>query len=215
MFVNLFQCMIPSMEISDKDYQEYILLKKQGNRNEIQESINSVIRLEDDIDEPIKTCVMAFALLKCHPVWSCCGFDYAQQPLHKFHQYGRCYFVLQNSVEALSIANALIKSNTPYFHVWELYLKPDRAVDFHADFKNVIKQWDDSQSIHYSEQVALYIGYLEKFLLSLHYAMVDVPVTLKDTNQSLRDASPYWQYPPKEPWTFTKEDLMRRVNGKI
>jgi len=101
-------------------------------------------------------------------------------------------------------------ANTPYLGRWEFYIR-DNGLDLHLDFTNVIPQWNNTESIHYSEQVVAYISYLEKFLLSQNNKFSDT-ATIEDTNSAYHEVYPYWQYPAKKPWTFTKEDLMKRVH---
>src|SRR3990167_575278 len=79
------------------DAEELTFLRSIYKRERILKSVKSITRLEDDIDEPLKTCVMALALLGCEPVWSCCGFDYAGQPIHKSHEHGRCGIRLRDN----------------------------------------------------------------------------------------------------------------------
>lgn len=198
------------MEISDQDYQEYLLLKKKYGQDAILESIRDT-PLEDDIDVPIKNCLMAFALLGCEPSWSCCGFDYFGQPIHKFHQYGRCYFVLRHVMRSLAVLHQAYVDQVPYLGQWQFYIR-NTGLDWHLDFKNVIPQWDDTQSIHYSEQAVVYTEYLERFLLGQSINFSDT-ATIEDTNASYHEIYSNWQYPTKESWTFTKEDLMARARG--
>ena len=191
-----------------EQYQEYQQLKKKYESDLLFESIRSV-SLEFDIDEPIKTCVMALALLECRPSWSCCGFNYEGQLIHKYHQYGRCYFILDNAERALSIYNTMVNRHIPYYTQWQV--NPIGAgIDLHFDFKNVIPQWDDEKCIHYAEQASLYIAGLEQFLMSLSEIFID-SFEMTDSNQLFRGYTKHWQYPAKEPWTITKKDLLERA----
>jgi hypothetical protein len=192
-----------------KQYHEYLSLKRQYEMDLRYESaINT--SLESDIDSPIRNCVMGLALLGCEPQWSCCGFDYANQPIHKSHQTGRCYFVLKNPIKTLAMFNVLVQMKIPLGDYWECQAKQG-MIDFHADFKNIITQWDSNNSIHYAEQATQFIRYLELALVSMKYELAD-SYTLTDTNSMYRWYFPEWQYPPKESWTFTKEQFLERVH---
>ncbi len=185
-------------EITDEELAEYFMLKRHYGQDAIQESLSQLVSLEDDIDLPIKKCVMAFALLGCEPVWSCCGFDYQGQPFHKSHQYGRTYFILENE-RALPICRQFNLG-------WRLYLE-GKHLDFHVDFQNVIPQWHRPDSPHFHEPAVVHIQALENYLLSKASEFSD-EITLADTNGEYKYRYVYWQYPVLQPWTIHKSDLL-------
>ena len=187
-------------EISELELEEFRLLRKRYGQDAIRESIRSLVCVRDDIDEPIRKCVAAFALLGCQPIWSCCGFDYKGQPLHKSHRYGRIFFILMNASHSESVFNRWGMDD------WKL-LKNEPGFSFHIDFKNIIPQWDTPSYIHYSETPAIHVQVLEEFLFGLSDEFMQ-EVTLEDTNLHYRTQFTYWQYPILEPWVIRKSDIM-------
>ena len=83
--------------ISDIEYSELQTLRSYCVREKNIASAKSMQKLENDIDMPMRTIVGMFALLGCKPLFSCCGFDYDSQPVHKTHEYGNAYVMLQNN----------------------------------------------------------------------------------------------------------------------
>lgn len=195
-------------EITEEQLQEYEWLRSKYKQETIRASLQSVTRLEDDIDEPIKKCVMALALLGCAPLWSCCGFDYAGQPIHKTHQTGRIYFILGEPSNTLPLFRTIQVSDMPFKSQWHINATNKTATDLHLDFGNIIKQWDDGDSIHYSEQAVQIIAYFEDLLISLSDNFLS-EVTLKDTNGQYKSGFPHWQYPPRQEWVIRKSDLIK------
>ena len=193
--------------ITDTELEELNKLRSIYKRNGIWQSADAIETLEQDVDEPIKVCVMALALLGCEPLWSCCGFDYKGQPIHKSHQYGRCYFVLGNRLSVLGIYVKLLYSDIPNKGFWSLQSAGDKSIDLHADVSNVIKQWDTPDSIHYYETLSMHIQEFENFLMGLHESFLD-EVTLTDTNATFKDSIRSWQYPPKKDGVIRKSDLL-------
>jgi len=203
-------------EITDEEKAEFDRLKHLYNREKIWASATASDRLQDDIDEPIKRCVMALALLGCEPQWSCCGFDYHGQPLHKSHQYGRCYFILGNRPNAVALFNALLASDMPFKSRWCLQssVNGNYGVDLHADGQNIIEQWDTKDSIHDYETLAFCIQHLDMFLMELHESFLD-EVTLIDTNVHYGNRVQSWQYPPKREWVIRKSDLLKEMECQV
>lgn len=185
--------------ITEEEYADYCSLKEQATRIKNLVSLGKVTRLEDDIDAPVKRCVAAFALLGCEPLWSCCGFDYAGQPLHKSHQYGRIFFILANNAFSEDLCKIITETSD-----WEYHLH-NGNLDLHVDIKNVVAQWDYKDCPHYHEPFVYYIRGLENRLFSLEDWFAE-EVTLGDTNGMMKDALPYWQYPTMEPWVIRKKD---------
>ena len=156
---------------------------------------------------------MGFALLGCSPLWSCCGFDYHGQPIHKFHQYGRIYFILRDSIRTKRLWEDALHLHLIGGKTWEfLFLQQSHVWDLHIDFKNVIPQWSDEHCPHYSEQAVQYINQMEQFLVMFRDDMLDV-ATVVDSNSIYKKVFRHWQYPSKGPWTFTKQDFLEEIYG--
>ena len=148
--------------ISDRSYREYQLLKAHYDRDTIAKSIGSVTNLEQDVDEPIKTCVMGFSLLGCNPIWSCCGFDYDGQPIHKRHRYGCEYFILEYNLRTSSILERFNQSITPFKEHWKMNTF-NRDGMIVCSLQNEFEKgwlWQDRNHPHFSELAATYTGYL-------------------------------------------------------
>lgn len=190
------------MQISDSEHEEYLLLKSYHARQLALESIAS-LSLEDDIDVPIKKCVMAFALLGCYPLWSCCGFDYVGQPIHKWHEYGRIFFILENCSASILVTQRFLSTSQSAGWVLVDY---DTLLDFHCDFTNAVPQWDSVDCVHYYEPAVFSIQPLENFLMSLDLCFSE-EVVLHDTNGRTRDYVKNWQYPTRGDWIIRKSDL--------
>ena len=195
------------LEITQSELEEYLALKSVYGQDAMRQSLNAVMHLEDDIDEPIKRCVAALALLGCEPAWSCCGFDYEGQPKHKRHQTGRVYFILGRFDNAVRLLQLLHDSQLQWRSHWEFQLRGKDAVDMHLDFGNTIEQWDNADCIHFSEQAVQIIKEMEGLLLSCAPSMAE-EVTLKDTNEYYKEVFEFWQYSPKSDWVITKEWLL-------
>lgn len=200
--------------ITSEQSKEYESLKRRYHMDLYRDSIRS-LSLEQDIDEPVKSCVMAFGLLGCNPMWSCCGFDYEGQPIHKAHHYGWVYFALTLNPVTKTFINIFLKTPNWFFaDTWKVNLTFNdgvKTVWFQNPFIQ-IKDWDDEECINYSEIAATRIRYLEYFFATLKDNMAD-SFTLIDQNAKYKRRFPFWQYPTKEPWTFAKEDLMKRIRG--
>lgn len=187
--------------ITDKKYEEYLALKRWAKRENVYQSACAIIRLEDDIDLPVKKCVAMFALLGFQPLFSCCGFDYHGQPIHKSHQYGRPYFMFQGNPKSLSLVGCRFSMG------WRSVSMYNKTTVF---LENVIEgnpHWRKKDCIHFSEECNIAISWIEKWLLSNKSLMADT-ITLEDTNQNYKKNSiRFWQYPAKEPWIIQKELL--------
>jgi hypothetical protein len=188
-----------AVELTADEYDEYRGLKKQARRIGIFDSLSRTTRLEDDIDLPIKRCVAALALLGCGPRWSCCGFNYVGQPLHKGHQYGRIYFILSQGNE---IIDAFCDATD-----WVCTPTDNDEMDLHVDVHNVIAQWDDPKCIHYHEPYVGHIQQLEDYLYHFSHLFAE-EVTLGDTNGSMKEKAFWWQYPAMEAWVIRREDYV-------
>lgn len=188
--------------ISDKDYEEYLTLKKWDEKQKIRESVTRISKLEDDIDAPIKKCVACLALLGCEPLYSCCGFDYEGQPYHKSHQYGRPYIVLTVKPLTLQILQELSSRKT----FWQA------GRGNYAKWTNLElicgmnPHWRRDECIHFYEESLVGIIQLQNLLMSAYPKMLD-EITLVDTNFKAKIQSKHWQYPPKESWHIQKSLL--------
>src|SRR3990167_10289827 len=101
-------------ELTEQEFQEYLNLRSLYSREKMLESVRSVRCLRDDIDQPIRNCVAYLALLGCNPVWSCCGFDYIGQPIHKSHEYGSSGFCLTDNEQTRRLSESLETADMPY-----------------------------------------------------------------------------------------------------
>lgn len=178
------------------------------------ESAKSITKLEDDIDKPIRKCVAMLALLGLQPVWSCCGFNYDGQPIHKDHTYGNAYISIIDDTKCEDFIKEIqeVLNEKPIVYSlfsWKgnRYISDgERLVGFET---TIVRdgQWNTKQSIHFSEHGATYIKYLEMMLLEFEDRFLDKQI-LVDTNVAYKLTFPHWQYPAKEPWEFTKEYVL-------
>lgn len=198
-------------EISDQEYSEYTLMKNYYGRNAIQESINSITGLEQDIDLPIKRCVIMLSLLGLETMWSCCGFDYIGQPIHKFHQYDLTSFVIRYSPRAVWFRDVVEQRGMDFMNYangWRIGYGEhyDRKLCYLTADTKTFNAWPDRKSIHYSESAVIAIANLEKFLESLSGEFLNEAVVV-DTNGEFQQAYTWWQYPPRADWVIRKEDV--------
>ena len=204
-------------KISDEEYEQFQILKQNAESQANFDSVRETKYLENDIDTPIRKLVAMFALLGCEPQFSCCGFDYDGQPLHKTHEYGCVYFILDDNSETEEVIQILMDRN--------IVVEDDGKTDKWTTWKNAggvilrtafTKKHDSMDypwvakrtCIHYSEVAALNISVLERALRSLSDWFAPV-VTLYDTNTEYRNRRKVseWQYPGLEPWTIYLDDL--------
>lgn len=213
--------MTDNVTFSGTEQEELAFYRRIYKRERILESIRSLRHVGDDIDEPIKNCVMALALLGCEPVWSCCGFDYDGQPLHKSHQYGASGVVCYETprVEWLSREfeeRPPLWQGTRY-DLWKI----DKYNLYSRDFVTFISKavgekgnvWPDIESIHYSEPAVICIAVLESWLMGYILLMAE-EVVLRSSNIEFRNRFPAWQYPPLPDWTVTKDELLERTTRR-
>lgn len=186
--------------ITDEEYDEFLRLQKIFSKQTILDSAKSITKLEDDIDAPIKKCVAMFALLECVPIYSCCGFDYDGQPIHKSHQYGRPYLILTVNPATTAFLDFLYKQKTLWFASrgnHPKWVNLELVCDMNP-------HWRKEECIHFYEECLVGISRLESVLLKLQSYMID-QIEIVDTNYLAKKQVKYWQYPPKEPWTVKKE----------
>lgn len=188
--------------ITDKQFDEYQALRKAAIMDGKLRSAHQIENLEDDIDKPIQKLVAIFALLSLPPLFSCCGFDYEGQPIHKTHER-RPYIMFSRKYDSSDIL-ADIESHKS---IWKIYKR--HAIVLQCDFDNN-PDWDFPECIHYSENHRIYIANIEKYLIQrFSDRLVDV-ATLHDTNETYRPAGIDWLYPPKKPWVISREYVLGR-----
>ena len=210
-----------SILISDEDYNEYRVLQHNALFQQKLESIRGLKNLKDDIDIPIRKLVVMFALLGCKPLWSCCGFDYDGQPMHKTHEYGNAYIRLLNNKQSCKVADRLFDEKVIEKRVTDISeIDSDRWVGWqadghlqlHCDFDYVTTKthypWSMKSCIHYYEYAVIRIAELEQAMLKLFANEFADTVTLCDTNKYIRQHIHSWQYPALEDWVVTKEDIL-------
>lgn len=191
------------MKITKEEYEEYQQLKRWAKREKVFASARSIEKLEDDIDTPIKKCVAMLALLGCEPLYSCCGFDYTNQPFHKSHQYGRPYIILKPNEHTLQVFyNLSIRKSR-----WIGHTGADNRICFLELMAGMNPHWRKEECIHFAEECVSEIYWLENFLRGARECMVD-SIVLEDTNFNVKNAIENWQYPPKKPWAIRKEEIL-------
>lgn len=187
--------------ITEKQYRQFQDLKRWAKKERVFQSADSVKKLEDDVDLPIKKCVAMFNLLRIPTLFSCCGFDYKGQPYHKRHQYGDPYIIVQENVNTSNwMENDCIKGGWSLKPHIKGYLKLVTEIN-----KN--PHWRDKNCIHYAEESVLAISYLERWLQKLSIYFIE-EVTVYDTNQNYsKNGIRFWQYPAKTEWVIRKDLL--------
>lgn len=199
--------------ISKSSWEEYKQLKHNALMQANFDSVRSLNLLENDIDTPIKKIVAMLALLRCDPKFSCCGFDYDGQPLHKSHEYGCCYIQMVSNEYNREITKTLtcegvFQSLTKKSPKWEWWEERDRLFWRAAFTLYHPKEYpwiSRNDCIHYSEIAVLCLDILERKLLRLRNYFQDEWV-LYDTNHAQKNYNLNWQYPALEPWVIKKED---------
>jgi hypothetical protein len=194
------------------DRKEYEALKHLKHLTEIQGmyiEAAQVWGLENDIDKPIRLCVAMLALLGCDLAWSCCGFDYMEQPKHKSHAYGEPYIMMKCTERAIALCKQITDSCNPYPHLansWRVKSRDVYGEEMLSLWCDIEKgnSWPDKSMIHYSEPGAIAIGYLEQYLSTLFYECTD-KVWLRDYNHVYKTRFEHWQYPAQEPWLVTRQ----------
>ncbi len=193
-------------KLTDAEFEEFQALRAYHKRQLMLESAGDV-SLEQDIDGPIRRCVMAFALLGCEPEWSCCGFDYTGQPIHKWHEYGRTFFNLVANPKSLDVVERFMRLGMGTAWKAEPYTQNGvRMIALSADFAH-IDQWNDKDCIHYPEPATHNIMVLQEYLMSRSAGFQD-EVILRDSNVASQGHFKHWQYPPKADWVIRKSDLL-------
>jgi hypothetical protein len=163
--------------------------------------------LKDDIDLPLVKTIAYLNLLGIKTLWSCCGYNYPEQPAHKAHQIGQINISMEFSDKAASVGIYILQLN----YEWALKCQlvnpaPLRAYIIYSDIKRFHPNWDEN-SVHYHEHPSQMINGLEKRLYKLKDQFMD-EVVLTDTNHASKQANPYWAYPGSDPWVIRKNDFI-------
>lgn len=208
--------------ISDENYNEYRILQHNAVFQQKLDSIRATKNLKDDIDTPIRKLVAMFALLGCEPIWSCCGFDYEGQPMHKTHEYGNLYIRLTLNDCTIRVINKLHSEKIIkqlLFNITEIACADwvvwgdANFVQLDCDFDYWISEqgypWSFSSCIHYYEYGVIKIYQMEEIVKRLFVDDFADEVTLKDSNKAQQTLIKNWQYPALEDWIITKEDIIK------
>lgn len=204
-------------EITETELEEYRTLKNAYGWQAVEQSLSGVELLENDVDEPIKWTVAALTLLGVQPVFSCCGFNYVGQPLHKRHTVGTTYI----SVLANAEFNTLCEELNQYSdHLrgwwWEivngsgLYKEDQHGQIYFSETwaRHGVPEWDDPLCIHYSEMAALAIRSMNVTLYRNFWDKIHLSAVLTDSNGHYQSGVSAWQYPAKKEWLITREWLV-------
>ena len=209
-----------AVTISDTEYKQY---QSFLNNYKFSKKINSVKEtkfLEYDIDEPIRNIIAMFALLRCKPLFSCCGFNYQGQPMHKTHRFGSVYIQLEYDDNIKKVICALydeLKCNSSE-DGWLAGFTPNTVpvpkIYLQASFekswilKDSNQDWNKQDCIHYPEWGVFKIKELEQALWAMNDDFSD-KVILTDGNHKYKEEWRHWQYPALEQWTIKKNDYKR------
>ena len=203
--------------ISDEDYKEYRILQNNSIFQQKLDSVRGMKNLKYDIDLPIRRLVAMFALLGCEPIWSCCGFDYDGQPMHKSHEYGAVYIVLNKNEQTKRVIENLVMLNwvrpkdpdngTSRWVCWQndfwLYLQSD----FDYEWGKTQYPWSLKSCLHYCEIGVIQINNLERVLENNFRNDFTDTVILHDSNKRQKERVSNWQYPLLEDWIITKNEI--------
>lgn len=206
--------------ITPAEYAEYQHLRSLYRLETKLESVRRLKSLEQDIDAPIRPVVAMLALLGCEPIWSCCGFDYAEQPVHKSHEYGTVGIAIKDNEAIRRVGGLLLQAHNIAFqekrNCWRLrggLHYGDRIIYLMSGIEDG-NLWPDRDSIHYSEPGAIAIGLLKRFLFSLKDTFLEQAV-LGDFNAVYKSRYPDWQYPPLTDWVINRADVIDEVEKEL
>jgi len=211
--------------ISEDEYKELHTLRSYYKRENNLKSANSMKSLENDIDLPIRTIVGMFALMGCWPRFSCCGFDYEGQPIHKTHEYGNAYVMLSNNYNTEQVIDFLVgkellvetaTKKTSRWRTWKVEKENIVFIALAFDWLESKRDypWTKTNCIHYAEKGVIGLNHLRKWLYRLRKACLE-EITLTDTNEQHNKNLAYWQYPALEPWGINKEELIEEIEKEI
>lgn len=207
--------------ISNENYSEYRILQDNSIRQQKLDSVRGMRNLEYDIDLPMRKLVAMFALLGCEPLWSCCGFDYDGQPMHKTHEYGDTYIMFLDDWRIQSILKILLtgkkifdlRGDTSEWIICKQHNLIYLRSDFDYEYSRDKYPWSMKHCIHYPELSVSRIKQLEDLLYMYFRDEFVDSVILKDTNRSQKKYTSNWQYPSLEDWAIKKEYIMGNNNS--
>ena len=214
-----------SVLISENEYKELQGLRNHYKRENNLKSANSMKSLENDIDLPIKTIIGMFALMGCWPKFSCCGFDYEGQPIHKTHEYGNAYVMLDDNYNTEEVVKFLVgeellvettTEKTSQWRTWKIEKHKQVFVALAFDWLESKREypWTKTNCIHYAEKGVIGLDYLKKHLYRLRKSFLE-EITLIDTNKQQHKNLAYWQYPALKSWKINKEELIGEIEKEI
>jgi hypothetical protein len=165
---------------------------------------------KDDIDKPMLRTVIGLALLGCEPMWSCCGYDYLGQPIHKRHVFGLLYICCRKN-----LASEIVLPKLPYLggacNQWALLDYPrDGIPSLYLEFrwghgKYAWTDWSPKDAHLFGEIPQVELSHLEFGISKLEECFQESAI-IRDTNDDYRSRHPYWQYPTLGDWTVTMKD---------
>jgi|GEM_PF-2307372 hypothetical protein len=182
---------------------------------ELQTKLSCVTCLADDIDVPIKRVVAMLALLDLKPLWSCCGFNYPDQPAYKDHTFGYTYITLRASSRGFYFLTKVVQHPDWVVSCFQISLSTLDGFPTLTLSKSWLRpgMWNTPASPHASELAVTGIKYLEQILASFQDEFLE-EVVLKDTNKVYRKTC-FWQYPDREDWIIHKQDVLSNLNPLV
>lgn len=176
--------------------------------------------LLDDIDKPIFRTIALLNLYGLKTSWTCCGFNYKDQPYWKSHTYGRPYFAFTipsyKKLKDLTVVQKICKliDNDIFSNsgIWVMAIKRRQQQGMSAQigcyFSPEKGDWNDPRCIHSYEVIISAIEYLNQEILK-HKKKFASEACLSDFNRHMRENTPLkdnWQFEPKEDWIIKKSD---------
>jgi hypothetical protein len=168
------------------------------------------MNLKDDIDAPIRTSIAALNLLGIKTAWSCCGYDYPDQPPDKGHFYGQFQLNMKVSPKAEQVCLYLIK-NCPglsiRYNPFQAGCKDIISVTVNFKDCNIPPNWHDPKSQHHHEMGSMYATNIENALLRIPRGEFLNNVAVIDANAEAKEAFKHWAHPIAEPWIIDIKDI--------
>jgi hypothetical protein len=171
-------------------------------------------KLEDHIDEPIKRAVALMNLYGVSTIFSCCGFAYKGEKVQKSHVFSCPQILFKCTTRSLNKISKLIHTNKfAMNNGWNASLIPTRDREpftkgyIGCRLRSEIKSWEEKDSPHFHEACNSAITILEERLLEFVDSMPE-SVLVRDYNEIMKKAYPYWQYDPCTPWLVKKSDFV-------
>ena len=171
-------------------------------------SRDSVLSLEDDIDLPMKKVIAMLSLLDITTFFTCCGFNYNGQLMHKEHVYGNWQVLMLADTKCMMLTKELVDSmKNPKFRPLIEYKYFGTSLTWIYGINSEIRNWDKPECPHSSEISVIITDEIEKFLMDKLNDMKDISVVY-DFNDYMLKRYSNWQYPAKLPWTVSKQKLL-------